>query len=313
MFYFFTRRAISLIFILFSLTFLTFVIGRLAPGDPILVLMGGRRDPEAYARLRQLYGLDRPLLEQYGAYLLGIVRGDLGRSFQFEGRPVRDLLAQGIGISLGVGGLALILSTLAGVPLGILAALRRYSIADRGIVGVSLALYSIPSFVLIPLLWAANLAAYRAGLPSLPQAGWGRPEHIVLPVLVLAAANVGYIVQLTRAAVLEALREDYVRTAHAKGLPQWLVINRHVLRNALLPLVTFLGPAAAFLVTGGFVVEVLFNIPGMGRIAIEAVGRRDYPVIQGATILLGLAVVLMNLVSDLLYHTLDPRIRLEES
>jgi len=184
---------------------------------------------------------------------------------------------------------------------------------DRGIVGAALVLYSIPSFVLIPLLWAINLAAYRARLPSLPQAGWGRPEHVVLPVLVLAAANIGYIIQLTRAALLEVLREDYVRTAHAKGLPQRLVINRHVLRNALLPLITFVGPAAAFLVTGAFVVEVLFNIPGMGRIAVEAVGRRDYPVIQGTTIILGLAVVLMNLVSDLLYQVFDPRVRLADT
>jgi ABC-type dipeptide/oligopeptide/nickel transport system permease component len=134
----------------------------------------------------------------------------------------------------------------------------------------------------------------------------------VLPVLVLAATNIGYITQLTRSSVLEILREDYVRTARAKGLRRRTVISRHVLRNALLPLVTFLGPATAFLVTSGFVVEVLFNIPGMGRIAVEAVGRRDYPVIQGTTVILGIAVVIMNLLSDLLYHVLDPRIRLVE-
>ncbi len=310
---FFTRRAVSMLFVLFSLTFLTFLIGHLAPGDPILVLMGPRRDPATYARLQHLYGLDRPLVEQYFGYVAGLLRGNLGLSFQYEGRPVIGLIRQGVGISLAVGGLALLLSMLVGVPLGMLAVLRHYTLADRGIVGAALVLYSIPSFVLIPLLWAINLAAYRARLPSLPQAGWGRPEHVVLPVLVLAAANIGYIIQLTRAALLEVLREDYVRTAHAKGLPQRLVINRHVLRNALLPLITFVGPAAAFLVTGAFVVEVLFNIPGMGRIAVEAVGRRDYPVIQGTTIILGLAVVLMNLVSDLLYQVFDPRVRLADT
>ena len=309
---FLTRRAVSFVFVLFSLTFLTFIIGHMAPGDPILVLMGQRRDPAAYARLQQLYGRDRPLVEQYGRYVLGVLRGDFGLSFQYEGRPVRGLIAEGVGISLGVGGLALALSVLLGVPLGILAALRQHTIADRGIVGASLALYSIPSFVLVPLLWAINLAVYRAGWPSLPQAGWGRPEHLVLPVLVLAAANIGYIIQLTRSAMLEVLREDYVRTARAKGLPRQVVINRHVLRNALLPLITFVGPAAAFLVTGAFVVEVLFNIPGMGRIAVEAVGRRDYPVIQGTTIILGVAVVFMNLLSDLLYHVFDPRIELND-
>jgi ABC-type dipeptide/oligopeptide/nickel transport system permease component len=309
---FLLRRAVSLVFVLFSLTFLTFIIGHLAPGDPILVLMGQRRDPEAYARLQHLYGLDQPLLVQYVQYVMGLLHGDFGLSFQYEGRPVRTILAQGIGISLGVGGLALGLSVLIGVPLGMLAALRQHTFADRGVVGLALALYSVPSFVLIPLIWAVNLAAFRAGYPNLPQAGWGKPVHFELPVVVLAATNVGYITQLTRSSFIEILREDYIRTARAKGLLPQTVINRHVLRNALLPLVTFLGPATAFLVTSGFVVEVLFNIPGMGRIAVEAVGRRDYPVIQGTTVILGIAVVVMNLISDLLYQVFDPRIRLTD-
>ena len=167
---------------------------------------------------------------------------------------------------------------------------------DRGLVALALGLYSVPSFVLIPLIWMANLAIFRAGYPNLPQAGWGTPSHVVLPVLVLAAANVGYITQLTRSSMLEVLRDDFVRTARAKGLIERTVIVRHVLRNALLPLITLLGPTTAFLVTGAFVVEVLFNIPGIGRISVEAVGRRDYPVIQGTTIMLGIAVVIMNLI-----------------
>ena len=310
MFRFLARRAVSLVFVLFSLTFLTFMIGHLAPGDPILVLMGPRRDPETYTRLRHLYGLDRPLLEQYAGYVIGLLRGDFGLSFQYEGRPVRDLIAQGVPISVQVGGLALLLSMVLGVPLGLLAALRQDTITDRGIVGLTLILYSVPSFVLIPLIWAVNLALYRAGYPSLPQAGWGRPEHFVLPVLVLAAANLGYIARLTRSSVLEVLRDDFVRTARAKGLPERIVVLRHVLSNALLPIVTLLGPSTAFLVTGAFVVEVLFNIPGVGRISVEAVGRRDYPVIQGTTVILGIAVVVMNMIADLLYRVFDPRIRL---
>lgn len=309
---FLARRAISLIFILFSLTFLTFIVGHLAPGDPILVMMGQQRDAETYARLRHLYGLDRPLLAQYADYVAALLRGDFGLSFQYVGRPVREIIGQGVWISIGVGGLALLLSVVVGVPLGILAALRQRTLLDRGVVGAALILYSVPSFVLIPLIWALNLTLYRAGLPSLPQAGWGEPKHLVLPVLVLAAANIGYIIQLTRASMLETLREDYVRTASAKGLPRGAVVGRHVLRNAALPLITLLGPAAAFLVTGAFVVEVLFNIPGIGRLSVEAVGRRDYPVIQGTTVILGIAVVLMNLVSDLLYQVADPRIRLKE-
>jgi ABC-type dipeptide/oligopeptide/nickel transport system permease component len=308
---FLTRRALSLIFVLFSLTFLTFLIGRLVPGDPILVLMGPRRDPDTYARLRHLYGLDRSLIEQYLRYVGGLLRGDFGLSFRYEGRPVRELIAQGVPISLLVGGLALALSVLAGVPLGMFAALRHNSLVDRGIVGLTLAFYAVPSFVLIPLLWALNLAAYRAGWPSLPQAGWGRPAHLVLPILVLAAANIGYITRLMRSSTLEVLRDDYVRTARAKGLRERTVVLRHVLRNAILPVLTMLGPATAFLVTGAFVVENLFTIPGIGRISIEAIGQRDYPVIQGTTIILGVTVVIMNTLTDLLYRVFDPRIELD--
>jgi len=307
---FLVRRALSLLFVLFSLTLLTFLIGRLVPGDPIQVMMGSRRDPATYERLRQLYGLDRPLLEQYLRYLGSLLRGDFGLSFRYEGRPVRDLIAEGVPISLGVGGLALLISILLGVPLGILAALRHNSLLDRVVVGLTQGLYALPSFVLIPLLWALNLALYRAGLPSLPQAGWGAPEHLVLPVLVLAAGNLGYIARLMRSSMLEVLRDDYVRTARAKGLPERVVLGRHVLRNAVLPVITLLGPSTAFLVTGAFVVENLFNIPGIGRISIEAIGQRDYPVIQGTTVILGLAVVLMNTLTDVLYQLCDPRIRL---
>lgn len=309
---FFVRRAVSLVFVLFSLTFLTFMIGHLAPGDPILVMMGTRRDPATYARLTHLYGFDRPLLEQYLRYVAGLLHGDFGLSFRYEGRPVVDLIDQGVPISIQVGGLALILSLLLGVPLGMLAALRQDTPLDHGIVGLTLICYSVPSFVLIPLAWGINLALYRAGYPSLPQAGWGTSEHLVLPVAVLAAANIGYIARLTRSSMLEVLRDDYVRTARAKGLPGHTVVLRHVLRNALLPIITYVGPATAFLVTGAFVVENLFNIPGIGRISIEAIGQRDYPVIQGTTVILGVAVVLMNLVTDVLYQVFDPRIKLAD-
>ena len=309
---FIVRRAVSLVFVLFSLTFLTFMIGRLVPGDPILVLMGPRRDPATYARLRHQYGLDQPVLTQYVDYVGGLLHGDFGLSFRYEGRPVRDLIVQGVPISLRVGGVALLLSVLLGVPLGTLAAFRQNSALDRGIIATALALYAVPSFVLIPLIWAANLAFYRAGWPSLPQAGWGQPINYVLPVATLAAANVGYIARLTRSSVLEVLHSDFIRTARAKGLLRHTIVVRHVLRNGLLPILTLLGPATAFLVTGAFVIENLFNIPGIGRISVEAIGQRDYPVIQGTTVILGVAVVVMNTITDLLYQVLDPRISLGE-
>jgi ABC-type dipeptide/oligopeptide/nickel transport system permease component len=242
----------------------------------------------------------------------GLLRGDFGLSFHYEGRPVSELIAQGLPVSAQVGGLAMLFSVLLGVPMGIAAALRHNRPLDVGVVGLTLVFYSVPTFVLIPLIWIANLALYRAGYPSLPQAGWGTPQHVILPVLVLAAANVGYIARLTRSSMLEVLRDDYVRTARAKGLRRRTVVVRHVLRNALLPIITYIGPTTAFLVTGAFVVENLLNVPGIGRISVEAIGQRDYPVIQGTTILLGFIVVVMNVLTDILYHVFDPRIQLTD-
>jgi ABC-type dipeptide/oligopeptide/nickel transport system permease component len=309
---FLARRTASIVFVMFSLTFLTFVIGRLAPGDPILQMMGLHRDPATYARLTHLYGFDRPLIEQYLGYVAGLLRGNFGLSFHYEGRPVWELIAQGLPVSTQVGGLAMLLSLLLGVPMGILAALKQNTSVDYGVIGLTLVFYSVPTFVIIPLVWGVNLALFRAGYPSLPQAGWGTPQHVILPVLVLAAANVGYIARLTRSSVLEVLRDDYVRTAYAKGLRRRTIISRHVLRNALLPIITYIGPTLAFLITGAFVVENLLNVPGLGRISVEAIGQRDYPVIQGTTILLGFTVVMMNLLTDILYHVFDPRIQLTE-
>ena len=305
------RRALSLAFVLFSLTFLTFAVSHLAPGDPVLILMGGRHDPARYTFLRHLYGFDRPWYLQYLSYVDGLLRGQLGLSFKYPERPVWSLIAGGLPVSLGLGGAALVLSLAAGVPAGVLAALWRNTWRDTALMAFMLGLYSVPSFVLIPLLWVANLWLYNAKLPSLPVAGWGRPEHWVLPVLVLAAANVGYIARLMRSSLLEVLRQDFVRTARAKGVPERLVLIRHVLRNALLPLLTLLGPASAQLVTGAFVVENLFAIPGIGFLTVQSIGQRDYPVIQATTLLLGAAVVAMNLVADLAYAVADPRIRLD--
>lgn len=221
----------------------------------------------------------------------------------------RRFWRRGVPVSFELGLAALAISTFFGVPAGVVAALNQDRSADRIIMILVLVMFSIPSFVLIPVLRAVDFLVYSLGLPSLPVAGWGRPEHWIMPVLVLAAASTGYIARLTRSSVLEVLHQDYVRTAWAKGLPAWAVHTRHVLRNALLPVVTVLGPSMAFLVTGAFVVESLFSIPGIGFLAVQSIGQRDYPVIQATTLLLGVAVVVMNLVTDLLYMVLDPRIR----
>jgi ABC-type dipeptide/oligopeptide/nickel transport system permease component len=171
-----------------------------------------------------------------------------------------------------------------------------------------LALYSVPSFVLIPIFQWINYQFFLRGWPSLPVAGWGRPEHWIMPVLVLSAASMGYIARLTRSSMLDVLKQDYIRTAFAKGLTPGRINWMHVFRNALLPIVTVVGPSIAFLVTGAFVVETLFAIPGIGFVSIQAIGQRDYPVIQGTTVILAVSVVIMNLVTDMLYVILDPRV-----
>jgi ABC-type dipeptide/oligopeptide/nickel transport system permease component len=272
--------------------------------------MGNQRDPVVYENLRHLYGLDRPWYEQYGRYLAGLARGDLGMSYRYARRPVTELLGGGIAVSLSLGGVALGLSLALGLPIGMYAAFRHNRWGERLTMVPMLALFAIPSFVLIPILQWINYQLFARGWPALPAAGWGSPQNWVMPVIVLAAGNLGYLSRLTRANVLEVLRQDYVRTARGKGLPERTVRAGHVLRNALLPIVTVIGPALAFLVTGAFVVESLFSIPGVGFLSVQAVQQRDYPVIQGTVVVLTLAVVVMNLVTDLTYSVLDPRVRL---
>ena len=305
------RRFLSLVFVLFSVTFLTFIVSYLAPGDPILNMMGGRQDPVKYAFLRHLYGLDLPWYQQYFNYLGNLFHGNLGYSFKYPERPVWDLIKNGVPVSAELGLLALALSVIVGVPAGVLAALWQNTWRDTAIMSIMLALYSVPSFVIIPVVWVIDLALYNAHLPSLPVAGWGSFQQMILPVLVLAAANVGSYARLMRNSVLEVLKQDFTRTARAKGLTIRRVIEHHVLRNALLPLLTVLGPSTAFIVTGAFVVENLFAIPGIGYLSVQSIGQRDYPVIQATTILLALAVVIMNLVTDIAYTIADPRVRME--
>ncbi len=306
-----SRRLISLPFVLFAVTFLTFIVGYLAPGDPILNLMGNRRDPAMYDRLRELYGLNLPWYQQYLNYLGGLLQGNFGYSFRYAQRPVIDLISSGIGVSIILGLGALILSLAIGIPSGLYAALHRNQIGDRLLMALMLGLFAVPAFVLIPILRWVNFQAYNAGLPSLPAAGWGRPEHWILPIIVLSAASLGLIARITRASMLEVLNEDYIRTAYAKGLSERAVRWRHAFRNALLPIVTIIGPSVAFLVTGAFVVESLFSIPGIGFLSVTAIQQRDYPVIQATTVILAVSVVVVNLVVDLFYTVLDPRVRVD--
>lgn len=305
------RRLISLPLIMLSVTFLTFIAGHLAPGDPILAMMGNQRDPVVYANLRSTYGLDQPWYAQYWNYVTGLLHGNLGLSYRYAQRPVTDLISSGIWVSLSLGGVALGLSLLLAIPAGVFAAYHHNRWGERLTMVPMLAFFAIPSFVLIAILRWINYRVYQQGWPALPAAGWGAPSNWVMPVIVLAAANTGYIARIARENVLDVLNQDYVRTARAKGLPEQTVRVTHVLRNAMLPIVTVVGPAIAFLVTGAFVVESLFSIPGVGFLSVQAVLQRDYPVIQGTVIVLTMAVVIMNLITDLVYILLDPRVRID--
>ena len=210
---FLLRRLLQLVFVLFSITFITFIIGHLAPGDPVLAMMGNRRDPKLYEQLRRQYGLDRPWYEQYAGYVLGVLQGDLGNSYRYAGRPVWDLIRQGVPVSASLGLAALTLSVLLGVPIGVLASVRANGAFDRASMAVMLMLFAVPGFVIAGLLQTLQVILFQSGLPNLPTSGWGKPENWVMPVVVLSAGTMGYLARLTRATMIGVLRQDYIRTA----------------------------------------------------------------------------------------------------
>jgi ABC-type dipeptide/oligopeptide/nickel transport system permease component len=306
---FLIRRFVGLIFVMFAVTFLTFMIEHAAPGDPIRTILGFRYDPATYRRLVHFYGLDRPLLVQFGDYIWHIVRyADFGHSYRFESRPVMAMLGAALPVTMTIGTLALALATGIGVPIGVLAAARHNKATDRISMATMLVLYSVPSFVLIPILLAVDIWLEQHHYPSLPVANWGTVQQAILPVVVLAAGSTAYIARLTRTTMVGILREDFIRTARAKGLPRSRIVALHALRPALLPVITYLGPAVAGLITGTFVVENIFNLPGIGFTAVTSIEARDYPVVEGATIIAAFLVAMMNLLADILYRVLDPRI-----
>jgi peptide/nickel transport system permease protein/oligopeptide transport system permease protein len=305
---FLIRRLAGLIFVLFGVLLLTFVVAHAAPGDPVQTILGQRHDPALYARLRHFYGLDQPLPVQFISYLGGVLHGSFGYSYHFTDTPVSTLLWRYIPVTLQLGIPALALSTILGVPLGVLAAARRNTALDTLSMGVALIFYAVPTFVLIPILLTVDLWLHDHQYPFLPVEGWGSLSQAIMPVAVLAAPNVAYIARLTRTSILGVLREDYIRTARSKGLPGRVIIFKHALRVALLPIVTYLAPAIALLITSTFVVENLFNIPGVGFAVVFSLLARDYPLAQGLTVIIAAFVVIMTVVSDILYSVLDPRI-----
>ena len=299
------QRVLWILPVLLGVTVITFVLMHQVPGGPWD--QAKRLPPEALENVNRTYGLDEPLWEQFGSYVFGIARGDLGVSFRDRNRPVADVLADGLRVSATLGGLALALSVAAGVGLGVASALRKNSLLDHGAVALATVAASVPSFILGMLL----LVLFTAELHWLPSGGWGSAKQAIMPVLALSALPTAYIARVTRASMLDVVQEDYVRTARAKGLRERAVIWRHMLRNAMIPVLTVIGPVAAALITGSFIVEHVFAIPGVGRTFVESIKGRDYGVIMGTTLLYTFVVVVANLAVDVLYAILDPRIRYE--
>lgn len=285
------------------LVFVTTLLMYLAPGSPF----AGERvvEPEIEQVLRRHYGIPEDPLAFFGVYLGRLVsEGTLGPSLVVRGRAVEDLLAPALPVSLALGLLALGLAVLLGLALGVRAGLRPGSLEDAATTGLALVGVSLPNFV----IGAVLVLLFAMHLGWLPVAGFGEPRHLVLPVLTLALPHTAYIARLARSGTAEVALEDFVRTARAKGLPERLVVGRHILRSAVLPVVSFLGPAAAGILTGSFVVETLFHLPGMGQWFVKGAINRDYPLVLGTSLVYFALVVLMNLLADLALAWLDPRV-----
>mgnify|MGYP001370646479 CR=1 FL=1 len=298
-------RVAGMLPIVIGVTLVVFVVGRLAPGDPVQILFGDISNPVVEARARAQLGLDQPLPVQYVRYLGSLARLDFGTSYVYRGVRVSAMIGAALPVSLGLGVLALLLAVLAGIPLGLAAALRRGSALDQGVRLLTLLGVAVPFFVVAIGL----VLLFSLRLRWLPVSGWGTPAHLVLPVVVLMLRPMAYITRITRLGVLQALGQDYIRTARAKGLPVAAVTVRHALRNAAITITTTVGLALSLAFTGAFVTEIIFGIPGMGRATVTAVFQRDYPVIQAVVLLYTALFLLLNLAMDLAYAALDPRIR----
>lgn len=302
------RRLLWVPFLLLITSFVTFALGRYGPGDPVEILMGQNFREEVAQRLRAKYGLDDDIATQYLRYLGNVLQGDFGESYQYRGRSVTELLKDRIWVSAQLNFAALLISVTLGIAAGLFAALRQGTWWDSAMVTFTLVGQSLHVFLTIPIA----LLVFSLKLGWLPSHGWDGffSTSIILPALVLGIPGVAIVTRLTRAATLDVVGQDYIRTARAKGLPERLVRMRHILRNALIPVVTTLGFSLAGLASGSFIVELYFGIPGVGLLTIESLFSRDYPIIMAVTLLGTTLFVLANLIVDLIYPALDPRIRL---
>ena len=290
---------------LLIITCVTFVVMNLVPGGPFLSEKAP--SPEVLAALEAKYGLDKPLGEQLVNYLKDLLHGDLGVSFRMQkNRPVTTIIVEMFPISAKVGVFAVLNAVMLGIPLGCLAAYNRGKPIDSILRVIMTLGISIPSFVVATLL----LVLFSVNLKILPGTGLASWKNYLMPCFALSFYPMCYIGRMTRSSMLDAINADYIRTARAKGLPSRRIIFKHALRNSLIPVVTYIGPMTAYILSGGFVVETVFSIPGLGRYFIQSILNRDYPIIMGTTIFLAAFVIIMNLLVDVLYKVIDPRITL---
>jgi oligopeptide transport system permease protein len=297
------RRFLWIIPVLFVVSIITFTLMHSVPGGP---WAREKAVPaNMVARLNQKYGLDQPVYVQYITWAGNLLQGNLGPSYKFEDRTVNDIVGGGIGTTVQLGLQAFALAVLLGIPLGVIAALGHNRWPDYLSTGISVIGISMPSFVLALML----IVFFGVTLQVLPTKGWKGPDTWVLPTIALAGFPIAVIARYTRASMLEVTRKDYIRTAQSKGVTARAVVSRHMIRNALIPVVTILGPTLAFLVTGSFIIETIFGIPGIGRYYITSIGQHDYGVLMAMTMLYAFVVAFLNVVVDILYAYIDPRIR----
>lgn len=303
---FILKRAAAAIFTIFVVATLTFFLMKAVPGSPF---SSEKTNKVAEAAMNERYGLDKPIMVQYGMYLNQLIHGDLGVSYKIQkNAKVTDIIKTSFPVSARLGGMAILIAVVCGIPLGCIGALRNGKWQDNIIRVFSTAGIAIPSFVISSVL----MLIFAVILKWFPTVGLDSPKSYVLPVISLSLYPMCYIARLMRGSMMESLGQDYIRTARAKGMSEKITTFKHALRNSLIPVITYVGPLIAYTITGAFVIEKVFNIPGLGRYFIKAIDNRDYSLIMGTTIFLAALIIIMNLVCDILYKIVDPRIKLGE-
>lgn len=300
------RRLGGAIIILWVIITVTFALMHAIPGGPFTTEK--KLPPQVKASIEAKYHLDDPVWKQYGDYLGGVITGDLGPSYKYEGRSVNDIISDAFPISAQLGLLSLMVAVVGGIAAGAISAMRPNGIVDYAVTILSTIGISVPTFIIGAVL--VYVVGFELGW--FPVALWRGPSYMVLPVLTLAAQPMAFIARLTRSGLLDVYQQEYIRTARAKGLSSWTILTRHALGNAILPVITYLGPLAASLLTGSFIVETIFAIPGLGQYFVTSIYNRDYTVILGITIFYSALVVFLNILVDMIYPLIDPRVTTEE-